>query len=94
MAVLVDPTGGVQVIPRRMAPRGGRALRGARVGLVDNGKRNADAFLMALGSLLRERYGVGEVLLRRKPSFAVPAPPELVEELSTQCDFVIPGVGD
>ncbi|MDR5709818.1 MAG: hypothetical protein QN172_05385 [Armatimonadota bacterium] len=94
MAVLVDPTGGIQGITRRMAPRGGRALRGARVGLVDNGKRNADVFLRALGTLLRERYGVGEVVLRRKPHFAVPVSPELVEELSAQCDFVIPGVGD
>lgn len=92
--MLVDPTGGVQEIRRRMAPRGGRSLRGARVGLVDNGKRNADVFLRALGDLLRERYGVREVVLRRKPHFAVPVPPELVEELGTQCDFVIPGVGD
>jgi len=90
----VDPTGGTQAITRRMAPRGRRTLQGARVGLVDNGKRNADLFLQALGDLLRERHAVREVVLRRKPHFAVPVPPEVVEELSTQCDFVIPGVGD
>jgi|FaiFalDrversion3_1042247.scaffolds.fasta_scaffold00352_3 hypothetical protein len=94
MTVLVDPTGGGQEVKRHMAPRSGRILRGARVGLVDNGKRNADVFLMALGDLLRDRHGVREVVLRRKPHFALPAPPELVEELGTQCDFVIPGVGD
>lgn len=94
MAALVDPTGQTHVVVRKMAPRAGRALRNARVGLVDNGKQNADAFLNALGTLLRERYGVAEVVARRKPSFALPAPADLVEDLAARCDFVVAGVGD
>jgi hypothetical protein len=64
------------------------------VGLVDNGKRNADAFLRALGELLQVRFGAQEVHLRRKPNASLPAPPELVEDLLARCDVVIAGVGD
>jgi hypothetical protein len=94
MTVLVDPTGGGQEVKRHMAPRSGRILQGSRVGLVDNGKRNADAFLRALGELLQVRFGAQEVHLRRKPNASLPAPPELVEDLLARCDVVIAGVGD
>jgi hypothetical protein len=29
-----------------------------------------------------------------KPSFSLPAPPELVEEMAAKCDVVLAGVGD
>jgi len=94
MPVLVDPTGEVTQATKPLAPRTRRALQGSRVGLVDNGKRNADAFLRALGELLQVRFGAQEVHLRRKPNASLPAPPELVEDLLARCDVVIAGVGD
>ncbi len=94
MPGLVDPTGEVRRPRRSMAPRGLETLRGARVGLVDSGKRNADRFVQALGELLRERFGVAEILLRRKPNATLPAPGELLDELSETCAAVVHGVGD
>ncbi|MCS7174063.1 MAG: hypothetical protein N0A24_12010 [Armatimonadetes bacterium] len=93
MPQLVDPTGKVERTPRSIAPRALRSLEGLRVGLVDSGKRNADRFLQALGDRLRE-WGVSEILLLRKPNPTLPAPPELLEELSGKCAFVVHGVGD
>ncbi|MDR5709874.1 MAG: hypothetical protein QN172_11140 [Armatimonadota bacterium] len=94
MSVLVDPTGGTAQTTKSPAPRIRSDLQGARVGLVDNGKRNAEAFLRALGELLQVRFGVQELHLRRKPNASLPAPPELVEDLLARCDVVIAGVGD
>ncbi|MDR7416542.1 MAG: hypothetical protein QN193_11205 [Armatimonadota bacterium] len=94
MPGLVAPIGRVERISRTLAPRGQAELRGARVGLVDSGKRNADRFVQALGELLRERFGVGEVLIRRKPNPTLPAPREMLRELSEACTFVVHAVGD
>jgi hypothetical protein len=47
-----------------------------------------------VAGVLRERYGAGEVTLRRKEVFSAPAPPELVDELSAASDVVVIGVGD
>ena len=69
-------------------------LTGVRVGLLENGKQNARRFLEDVADILRERYGAGEVTLRRKENFAQPASPELVSELSAESDVVVIGVGD
>ena len=84
MTAIMDPTGrtqgeasaGLALAPRRAE------LSGATVGLLENGKQNARLFLEEVAGVLRERYGVGEVTLRRKEVFSAPAPPELVDEMS------------
>ena len=96
-SAIMDPTGrsasrtaeaGLALAPR---PAG---LSGARVGLLENGKQNARLFIEDVAGVLRERYGAGEVTLRRKEVFSAPAPPELVDELSAVSDVVVIGVGD
>jgi len=62
--------------------------------MIDNGKKNADLLLQAIGALLRERYGVAEVVMHRKPSISVPVEPQVVADLKTQCDIAIAAVGD
>jgi hypothetical protein len=94
MRGLVTPIGQEERISRALAPRGHRGLREARVGLVDSGKRNADRFVQALAELLRERLGVAEVRIRRKPNLTLPAPQGLLRELSEACTFVVHAVGD
>lgn len=94
MPVLVDPTGQSATLARQRAPRTLRSLRGTRVCLIDNTKRNADLLLQALGELLRERYGVSEVLNWRKANESVPIDDTAVQELRSKCDFAIAAVGD
>jgi hypothetical protein len=69
-------------------------LSGLRIGLLENGKQNARAFLEDVAALLRVRYGAGEATLRRKENFAQPAPGALVDELSAESDAVVIGIGD
>lgn len=93
MGSLIDPTGQSSAARLTMAPRKG-SLKGATVGLMSSSKRNSDILLAEIGALLVERHGVAELVERTKPSFAVPAPPELVDELAAKCDVVVTGVGD
>lgn len=69
-------------------------LKGRTVGLVDNGKQNAGVFISQLAEELKARYGVGEVVVRKKPIATLEAPAELLQELSDQTDVVMIGVGD
>ncbi len=97
-SAILDPTGlsgkntsvGLTLAPRK----GGEGLRGARVGLLENGKQNASLFLTDVADILRERYGAGEAKLRRKENFAQPAPQELIDQLSSESDLVVIGIGD
>jgi hypothetical protein len=82
------------VAPRlALAPRLA-SLRGARLGLIDNSKRNADAFLDALAALLADGYGVAGVERYRKASPSVPTPPEVLARLVEGCDAVVHAVAD
>src|SRR4051794_25493133 len=95
-SAIMDPTGrkqGDRESDFALAPRRGD-LSGARVGLLENGKQNAALFLEEVGGVLKDRYGVSGVMLRRKDNFSAPAPPELVEEMRAKCDVVVIGVGD
>ncbi len=49
---------------------------------------------MYLEEMLRERYGIGSALHRRKPTASRVVPTELLEEMLRECDLVIPAVGD
>jgi hypothetical protein len=92
---LFDPTA-----PRREAedaPGTAKTLSGLAgkvVGFIDNAKPNFALLADDLGELLKAKYGVARVIVRRKPSASVPAKPEIIEELSRECDVVITGSGD
>ena len=93
---LFDPTA-----PRREA-RGAEAshartingLAGKVVGFIDNAKPNFGLLADDLGELLVSKYGVARVIKRRKPSASVPAKPDVIAELTGECDVVITGSGD
>ena len=91
--VLFDPTA-----PRR--EDGGEAqhtlsgLKGAVVGFIDNAKPNFNHLVDVLGDLLVARYGVARDIKRRKRSASVPAPEEMMREITGECDLVIAGSGD
>ena len=69
------------------------ALEGAVVGLLDNAKIGTARLYDHLEEMLRSRFGVREVLRRRKPDSSRPAPPELLGELSA-ADAIVSGIGD
>jgi hypothetical protein len=95
-SAILDPTGlsgKTSHVGLTLAPRPGE-LTGARVGLLENGKQNASLFLTEVADILRERYGAGEAKLRRKENFAQPAPQELIDQLSSESDVVVIGIGD
>ena len=69
-------------------------LAGRTVGFLDNTKSNFDRLTAGLGELLRERYGVKAIVHRRKANASTPAAPEIVAELTKECDVVFAGSAD
>ncbi|HEY7633509.1 MAG TPA: hypothetical protein VH817_22600 [Thermoleophilaceae bacterium] len=95
-STIMDPTGRKKSEARSdfaLAQRRAN-LAGVTVGLLENGKQNARLFLEEVAGALKDRYGVAAVTLRRKDNFSAPEPPEVVEEIGSQCDVVVIGVGD
>lgn len=88
---LYDPTAEPRALAVRLAPRLA-SLAGTRAGILDNGKANAGTLMLAVTRLLRERYGVAEVVKRDKPVAGPPAP-EILAALA-QCDFALVGSAD
>ena len=69
------------------------SLDGALVGLLDNAKIGTSRFYDHLEDLLRARFGVRDVIRRRKPDASRPVPAELLGELSA-ADAIVSGIGD
>ena len=88
----IDPTesGNNTKIP--LAPRP-MDLVGKVVGFIDNTKEQADVILEAVADALRERYGVREVIIRRKEFFSKPASAELIDELASKVQVAAAAVG-
>ena len=91
MIRLYDPTAEPRIIPTPLATRL-QSLGGTRAGILDNGKANAGALMLAVTKILQERYGVTDVVKRNKPVAGPPAP-EILEDLS-KCDFALVGSSD
>ena len=91
---ILDPTGAADLsADTTLAPRLG-TIRGATLGLLDNGKPNGAALLTEVGRVLRERHGVREVLMFTKPYFGTPVEPTQTQRIFEECDFAITAIGD
>jgi hypothetical protein len=88
----IDPTRGGAKARLERAPRP-MDLAGKVVGMVDNNKEQGDVILATFAEALRERFGVADVIIRRKPFFSKPAAPELIDELAAKVDVAIAAVG-
>jgi hypothetical protein len=88
----IDPTRGGAKAKLQRAPRP-MDLSGKVVGMIDNNKEQGDVILETFGKALRERFGVADVIIRRKPFFSKPAAPELIDELANKVDVAIAAVG-
>jgi len=85
---ILNPLGFGAQARKALAPRL-TTLQGKRLGLLDIGFPNGNLFLDRLEELLKERYGVAEVVRCAKPSPARPAKKEVREELASQCEAII-----
>lgn len=68
-------------------------LAGKEVALLDISKPGGKVFLDRLEQLLVERYLVARVIRETKPTFAKPAPQDLLDKLR-HVDAVIEGLAD
>lgn len=83
------PTGDVETAAHALAPRLA-ALRGARIGILDNHKEFSDIVLRGVAARLQREHGV-TVQVWRKDYLGKPSP--YAQEMSKACDAVINGVG-
>ena len=89
---VLDPTAGEPPATGQRAPRLD-TLQGKTVGLISNGKEGTKSFFAHLETMLREEYGVANVVSRTKSNYSAPADPPIVAEIG-QWDAVISGIGD
>jgi len=72
-----DPRGRIDSEPVALAPRI-TALKGKRLGILDNTKWNANRLLRKTAAILEEQQGIGAVSYYKKESFSKVADPALV----------------
>lgn len=69
-------------------------LAGKTLGLLENSKANSDKVLYELGKILKEKYGLKDVLYFGKHNASLPTKQETVQGMLDQVDVLITGVGD
>jgi hypothetical protein len=95
---ILDPSGqsGAEA-DTTLAPRFG-TLTGARVGLLDNTKANANVLLSVLGEMLSDagaRAGAPAELVRlQKRGFTQPVSAGEIDQIRKRCDLVVTAIGD
>ncbi len=92
MITVLDPSFEEDAEPLRLPARPA-TLRGATVGIISNGKQNAKPFFDHLTRLLRDEWGVAEVVLRTKSNYSAPAESELIDE-AARWAVLFAGIGD
>ena len=94
--ILYDPTAPRAKVPEKVeaAKPTLESLVGKVVGFIDNAKPNFNHLADDIGEFLMSKYGVKQVLKRRKRAASVPAPENVYREYAEQCDLVITGSGD
>ncbi len=69
------------------------SLAGKTVGFISNGKEGTKGFFAHLDRMLREEFGVADVVLRVKSNFSAPADRDIVDEIA-RWHAVVTGIGD
>ena len=89
---VLDPTFEETAVGIALPPRL-ENLRGKKVGIISNGKEGTAHFFAHVEALLRDRFGVADVVQCVKHSLSAPAEPAIMREAATW-DAAIAGVGD
>ena len=91
--IFLDPTDQVERGTKSFAPRLD-TLMGKTVALLDINKAKGSYFLDRLEEVLREQYGVKEVLRRKKVSAGKLVPEQVKQEVREKCDALIEALSD
>jgi hypothetical protein len=70
------------------------SLDGARIGILENGKLNAEEMLREVGDLFVQRHGCSVRTLASKRNASAPAPANTLVKVAQDVDFLITGLGD
>lgn len=90
---LYSPT---STAPKRKAFRAPplASLEGLRLGILENGKLNAEEMLNEVAALFVERHGCTIRTLASKRNASAPAPSGTLVKVAQEVDFLITGLGD
>ena len=82
--------------PKRKAFRAAAlaSIEGARIGVLENGKLNAEEMLHELAQLFVERHGCTIRTLASKKNASAPAPSNTLVKVAQEVDFLLTGLGD
>ena len=87
--VILEPTAHIGAVART-AWRPVDTLQGKVVGFIDT-KPNFHLLADDLAKLLVERHGAAGVVRHRKLSASIPAPEDVLDDVTAKCDLVITG---
>lgn len=82
--------------PKRKAVRAPALARieGARIGILENGKLNAEEMLREVADLFVQRHGCTLRTLASKRNASAPAPGNTLVKVAPDIDFLLTGLGD
>ena len=82
--------------PKRKALRAPAlaSIEGARIGILENGKLNAEEMLNEVARLFVQRHGCTIHTLASKRNASAPAPGNTLVTVAQDVDFLITGLGD
>jgi hypothetical protein len=69
-------------------------IAGKVIGVLENRKYHADAFLHELQKVLEQEYGAKQVVYATKFSYSAPCADETIDALVAECDAIIHGIAD
>ena len=70
------------------------SIDGLRIGILENGKLNAEEMLNEVAALFVQRHGCTVKKLAHKSNASAPAPSATLTEVAQEVDFLVTGLGD
>ena len=70
------------------------SIDGLRIGVLENGKLNAEEMLNEFANLFIQRHGCTVRTLAHKSNASAPAPGNTLKTVAQEVDFLITGLGD
>ena len=92
MSRVLDPTNEMKAAGIEPAPRPA-SLAGKTVGFISNGKEGTKGYFAHLDRMLRQEFGVADIVYRTKSNYSAPAGAAIVDEIKNW-QAVVTGVGD
>ncbi len=90
---VLDPRSKPELVKTPIARRP-NTLNNKILGVLDNGKPNAETILDLTAALIAKKYKLAGVVKLRKLDATKGAPQEMLDEMAEKCNIAIVGVGD